>query len=258
MVSNVNFGQKGQKIEIIYNIAGAKFYQYFNVDIYVSIDGGLTFQGPLKEVSGDVGEGISAGGQKKISWNAFKEMPEFEGNVAFDVRALVMEKKITNHFFAGYKGTYTAPIGVITGLTGKTGFYVSARLNPGYFENVSYEIEDEEVPDYNETGYYTFSKADKIQRLSVTAGLNFQVGLNVHLYIGGGFAQYNLIWEIEQYDYPGTLKGTEWAKHTGESFTGLEAETGIIMELKSIFLSAGVAFPGFKWADISFSAGIVF
>ena len=165
MVSNVSFKQKGQQIEVSYNITGAKFFQFFNVDIYVSIDGGKTYQGPLKEVSGDVGKEIRTGAGKKVYWDVFNEMPDFGGNVAFDVRAIVMEKKLPNRFYTGYKGTYTAPIGVVAGLTGKTGFYVSARLNPVYFENVSYETEGEEILDYNETGYYAYSENDKTQRL---------------------------------------------------------------------------------------------
>jgi hypothetical protein len=258
VVSNVNFVQIHKQIEISYDLTGAKYYQYFSIALYVSTDGGKFYQGPLTQVSGDVGPEIAEGNNKKITWDVIKEIPDFGGNVIFDVRATVMEKKIKNHYFIGYKGTLTAPLGIVAGMTGKTGFYISGRLNPGYFEKTTYETDGQNISNYDQPGYYLFSSGDKMQRLSITAGLQFQVGWKVHLYIGGGYAQYNLLWQIEQYDYPATPIGKQWVKHTGESFSSYEAEAGMMLQFKHIFIAAGVASPAFKWADISLSTGVVF
>jgi opacity protein-like surface antigen len=257
-VSNVNFWQKGQKIEIKYDLIGAKYYQYFNIEVYVSTDAGKTYQGPLQQVSGEVGPDIKEGVNKIILWDVFKELPTFQGDVLFIIRATVMKTKIKHRPFIGYKASYTAPFGFVAGLTGKTGFYVSARINQHYFETSAYETDGVGIIDYNEPGYYTFLSKDKTQRLSVTAGLQFQVGWKVHLYLGGGIAQYNLLWQIEQYDYPSTFKGNQWVKHKGESFNSFEIETGMMLQFNHFFISAGAAAPNFEWADFTLSAGVVF
>ena len=76
---------KGDKLVVEYNITGAKFYQEFNVYLYVSRDQGKTFEGPLKEVSGDVGKGIGSGSHS-ITWEVMKEMPFSNEELVFDVR----------------------------------------------------------------------------------------------------------------------------------------------------------------------------
>jgi hypothetical protein len=258
VVSDVAFAQSGKHIEIYYDLTGAKYYQYFSVALYVSIDGGLTYQGPFSQVKGDIGPEIAEGTNKKIIWDVLNEMPDFGGNVKFDVRATVMEKKVKNRIFVGYKGSYTAPIGLVAGMTGKIGFYVSGRLNPGYFESVGYETDGNSITNYDQAGYYTFLSDDKIQRLSVTGGVQLQLGWKVHIYAGGGFAQYNLLWHIQQYDYPETPKGKQWVKHTGESFVSYEAEAGIMLQLKRFFITAGAASPNLEWVDITIGAGVVF
>ena len=46
------------------------------VSLYISLDGGNTFQGPLKYVSGDVGEDVKKG-RNYIVWDAQKEFGDF-------------------------------------------------------------------------------------------------------------------------------------------------------------------------------------
>ncbi|MEI8007030.1 MAG: hypothetical protein WCI48_12555, partial [Bacteroidota bacterium] len=69
MITNVSTGQEVRNVisevkdgivTIHYSISG-KFYQIFNISIYVSRDGGNNFIGPLKEVTGDVGQNIKRG-----------------------------------------------------------------------------------------------------------------------------------------------------------------------------------------------------
>ena len=251
---------KGQQIEIVYNLASTNPKQIFYITVFVSLDGGKTFtQNPLKQVSGDVGKNITEGMNKKIIWDVLKEMPDLGENVelTFDVRAKVFEEKV-HEFFLGYKGSFTAPLGIVAGLTGKPGFYLSARINTGLFENVKYETDGEVVKDYYETDYYTFIEGDKTQRLSITAGIQFKIGTKINLYAGGGFAQYNLLWQIEQYNYPNELTGNQWVKHSGESFNSYEVEAGLMVEFKHLFLAGGIASPKLKWADINISAGYIF
>ena len=57
------------------------------VSLYVSINGGTTWQGPLTKVIGDVGDKIISG-NKNITWNVLDEFEEFKGdNIKFQVKA---------------------------------------------------------------------------------------------------------------------------------------------------------------------------
>ena len=134
-ISNVKFIQKGKFLEISYQLSNLKFNQNANIDLYVSTNGGLTFIGALKEVTGDVGEDIKTG-NKNILWEVFKEIPNFSGNIVFDVRAKLQSKEIKKQLYVGYTGAIETPIGATIGVLGNWGFYVTSRLNPDYFTKI--------------------------------------------------------------------------------------------------------------------------
>jgi len=257
-VSHVRFAQKGQMIEIHYDIRGAAFYEHFNAELWVSTDGGVTFTGPLKHVTGDVGLNIEEGQDKTITWDVYKEMPDFGGAIVFDVRATLIQEEVARQFYIGYKGSYFAPLGVVIGMTGRTGFYLSARINPGFLESPDYNTDGESFEDYGDARYFSFTGIDKTQRLSATAGLQFQVSKSTHLYVGGGYTTYGLLWEMEMYDYPAELTGTSWANHTGESYSGVELEAGLMISMGHFFLSAGAALQNFKFLDGTIGIGVIF
>src|SRR4030042_1347667 len=153
-VSNVFFRQKGMGIEIRYDLTGVKFYEYCSVEIYATTDG-VTYMGPLTLVEGEVGDSIFPGRSKRIFWDVFKEVPVFEGEgVGFDVGAIVNQRKLERKIYAGYKGSYPAPAGMVIGLTGKTGFYLSGRMNPAYLDDVPYQTQSTIINGYPDMGYY--------------------------------------------------------------------------------------------------------
>lgn len=257
-VSKVDFRQQGRQIKITYDLTGAVFNQSFNVSLYVSTDGGRNFEGPLQKVTGDVGFGIQAGMGKTITWNVLEEMPAFGGNVVFDVRAVVREKKIKRKMYITYKGSLSAPLGIMIGLTGKTGFYVSARINQDYGETTKYETDGEKVVDYEGLGFYGFPGDETMKRLSLTAGMTFQVGRKLHLYFGGGYAVDELLWKIDEYDYSGHSLGSSWVFHQEESFAGFEAEAGLMLEFGHVMVGAGFTTPGVQYVEPVVTAGIRF
>lgn len=256
-INNISFIQQGKEIIVNYDISGS-FNKKFKVELYVSTDGGNNYSGPLKKVSGDVGDNIINGTNKSISWEVLEEMPDFGGQVVFNVRADIIEEKIKCRFYLGYTATTTAPIGITFGLTGKTGFYLSARLNQGYSTTGEYETDGSSILDYNEDGYYAFTGNDKTRRMSVIVGLSFQLGQKLHFYTGGGYALYNLLWEIDQYSYNDIKTGTAWANHQKETFVSADAEAGLLYEMGHIFIRGGISAPGFKWIEPALSLGILF
>ena len=257
-VSDIVPIQSGNKITIEYNIIGAKFNQTFNVSLFVSNDGGKTFQGPLKAVSGDVGE-VRSGGNKKILWDVFKDDANIEGNLVFDVRIKVIEEKIKKKFFVAFSGNTTAPLGLSIGQIRKTGWYLTARLNQNISLSPKYECDDEKLTNYTGNNYYSFDEEIKIIRYSLTGGLTFQAGRNVYCYAGGGYGTNDLLWHINEYNYSDDSKtGDDYAKNVNYSYSGIEAEAGIIINSGSFFFSTGVSSQSFKRLDGTFSIGLAF
>lgn len=75
-LTNAEFYQKETKVYITYSLdQNASF-----ISLYVSTDGGKSFQGPLKMVTGDVGKGVKAGESKLIVWDALEEFGSIRGS----------------------------------------------------------------------------------------------------------------------------------------------------------------------------------
>ena len=82
-VTNTSFRQNGLCVEVTYTLDIKS-----DISLFISFDGGTSFQGPLKCVSGDVGSGINPGTNLQIIWNAAEEMGEVTGNnICFKVNA---------------------------------------------------------------------------------------------------------------------------------------------------------------------------
>ncbi len=72
-------------VSILYDLAGVMEGQLFRVNVYSSHNQYIT---PLLQVTGAVGDGIVPGADKQIVWNP-KELNNFDGQVSFDVRAVL-------------------------------------------------------------------------------------------------------------------------------------------------------------------------
>ena len=83
-VTNAVSRQEQSNIIISYNL---KTTSPCKISLYVSTNGGISWDGPLKNVKGDVGEKIS-GGEHRIAWSVLEEYKELRGdNIKFQVRA---------------------------------------------------------------------------------------------------------------------------------------------------------------------------
>src|SRR6056297_2464310 len=68
-IQNVDFTQKGDKIQIKYDIQGQG---EAIIDVYYSMNDGATWHGPVNHLSGDV-KGVRPGTGKQITWHVLKE-----------------------------------------------------------------------------------------------------------------------------------------------------------------------------------------
>jgi uncharacterized protein (TIGR02145 family) len=99
-VSNISAEQLGQSIQVSYNL---ETELPCSVSLYYSTDNGAKWQGPLKNVAGDVGEKIISG-NKKIIWDVLFEVEQlkYEG-VVFKIQARLndfKEVKIGNQIWS--------------------------------------------------------------------------------------------------------------------------------------------------------------
>jgi len=82
-VQNVRADLDGNSVVIIYDLTGDD-KQTFKVELRSSHN---NFNSPLRLVSGDVGENVSPGTNRRVVWEAKKELRVFSGDVQFEIRA---------------------------------------------------------------------------------------------------------------------------------------------------------------------------
>jgi hypothetical protein len=83
-VSNINYRQEQSNIIVSYDL---ETKTPCKVNLFVSTNGGTTWQGPLTKVSGDAGAKI-ASGSHSITWNVLEEFEELRGDkIQFQVQA---------------------------------------------------------------------------------------------------------------------------------------------------------------------------
>jgi len=264
-VTNVDSKISGNIIAVEYSLAGAKFNQEFNINLYVSLDGGKTFQGPLKGVSGDVGENIKAG-KHKIYWDPYKDVNSLEGDIVFDVRAQIINQKVEKHFFIHYTGNYslrnsgyTAPLGLSIGQIGKVGWYASARLNTSAFNSADYDFNGTRVVGYDKVMYYEYDNDYQYPSFEALAGITAQLSWNIFMYAGVGYGYQKYYWHINEYDYAtNTIESNSYLDYTDYSASGFAAEAGFIVRAKAVSFNVGYSTLNFSYSNIVFGIGLNF
>jgi len=253
-IENVRSQLSGNEVIITYDISGGRFFNYYTISLYVSRDDGTTYEGPLEEVSGDVGEKIRRGSHQ-ITWDAMKEIPFVDQNFVFDVKAEVFEDDLKPAIFISYVGNTSTPIGLRVGMIGKIGFYAEARLNSGAFESVDFTYEDGEIKDYDLPGYYEFTGGKGYSDFSVLGGITFQPWLNTYLFAGAGYGWDKYLHEITNYSYEDDQPtGKSNVVNADYNLSGFELDAGAMYRFKMILVSAGVTTISFK--NIGWTAGV--
>ncbi|HWP82726.1 MAG TPA: hypothetical protein VNN76_08730 [Bacteroidota bacterium] len=109
-VSNIRFEVVKKKVLVYYDLHGEPNLRY-DVALLLKRDGEKNFSYTPKNVEGDIGEGLSAGVNKQITWDYIKEFPAgLEGNDYF-FHVTVEETSSQNYW-------WVATIAVGAGLLG--------------------------------------------------------------------------------------------------------------------------------------------
>jgi formylglycine-generating enzyme required for sulfatase activity len=89
-ITNITATQSGKNILVNYNLTGKEGITAYEIKLFVSPDGGSTWQGPLTAVTGDVGKGQAAANSKSITWVVLAEsgFNQLKGdNIQFKIKA---------------------------------------------------------------------------------------------------------------------------------------------------------------------------
>jgi opacity protein-like surface antigen len=159
-------------------------------------------------------------------------------------------------YFA-YSGSVKAPLGFQIGRTNNDhGYYVGMRLSFKNSTNASYDCNNTSVLNYNESGYYIFDDKMQNQRFSFTVGYIRQMSSKINVYAGIGYGYSNLLWHIDQYQYPNNKYSDTWIKNTNYSTKGFESEIGIVTRISDLInLNTGFSFLNFKKMNWTFGLG---
>ena len=93
-ITNVRFEQLGKLIDVYYDLEANESKTY-TVTMFCSKDGGKTWGLPIKKGSGDVGDNVKPGTNKKVTWDVLKEQEKLVGEIMFKLE-VVPESYIDN------------------------------------------------------------------------------------------------------------------------------------------------------------------
>lgn len=252
-----SFDYANKLIYVDYTVTGLSYYQTLTPQLFVSIDKGETYIGPLKFVSGDINE-IKKSSDYRINWDYIKEVPFTEADLIFEVRATLNEKDRSSKMYVSVVGNSVTPLGIRAGLLGKTGVYLEARTSMSPAQSTTYNYNGQ-VYDYDKSGYYQLSGADQNKAMTVLLGLNAQLSWNTFLYLAAGYGTDSYGFEIDNFDYDSNAKiGSDWVKDETNLYSGVEIDLGMMFRLGDIILSAGGTILNFEQPGFTIGLGYNF
>lgn len=166
---------------------------------------------------------------------------ELSVKVLNPMRTLVMPT------FSYNKSQYS--YGLMLGFGRRNGGYIHAKtdFNFGLNPEISCDADGRQG---GVNGWFT--GATKKSRFALTAGYMRQIVEPLYLFVGGGYGSRVLAWEMYGND------GYDYVRVEPNSFTGYEAELGLVFRLGGFALSAGVQTNQFKYYEANVGIGVMF
>ena len=158
------------------------------------------------------------------------------------LRALIMPSFSYNQSQYSY--------GLMLGIGKKNGGYVRAKTDFSFGLNPTLACDGEGKIEGIQ-GWFTGNS--KKSRFAITGGYLRKIIDPLYVYAGGGFGSRILAWEM--YTDNGNY---EYVRVTPNSFTGFEAEIGIIYRPGIVAFSAGVQTNQFKYYEANVGIGVMF
>lgn len=145
--------------------------------------------------------------------------------------------------------------GAMVGFCKRHGAYIKAKTNFQFGLQPSFECDDQGMID-GVKGW--FSGESKTSRYSFSGGYLGQLfqsrkNLALYAYAGAGYGQRILGWQVR-----GTDGEFEYARVTSSSYSGVEAELGLVFRMGGFAIMAGAQTIMFKYYEANVGIGVMF
>ena len=223
------------------------------VRLFVSLDGGETYRGPLQQVSGDIAD-VKAGFNRRIVWDVLKELnvDTFENEQVRFKLSIMLKDRWPRETFVTLNAAYgMAPqgsIGFSVGQVHRFGWFVSVMTN-GNFSGFNF-VGDCDAEGFLPDGHllqYT-GEVSKM-RLSVMAGGMVRIAGPWLARVGMGYGVRTLCWEVDD---------GSWLRNKAFSAAGVDLSAGVQFHWKGWAFSAEVVTTQFKNMEGKIGVGMVF
>lgn len=240
---------RGKTIAVEYDLnADADF-----VRLSVSLDGGLTYRGPLQQVEGDVSD-VKAGFGRLIVWDVLKEWGtdtfEYE-NVRFKLSVKLKERwrretfVTLNAAFAPYP---QCSFGFTVGQVRRFGWFASLMSN-GNFSGFQADGTCNAQGFLPDGHLMTYTGEVSKMRLSVMAGGLMRVTGPLVARVGIGYGNRTVRWH--------TMDGG-WYRNTSYSRQGIDLSAGVQLHWRGLVVTAEAVTTQFQYVETKIGLGYAF
>ncbi len=223
------------------------------VRLFVSLDGGTTYLGPLRQVSGDLTD-VKAGFGHSIVWDVLKEfdVESFDSDqVRFKLNILLKERWPRETFItlnAAYSPSPQASFGFSVGQVKRFGWFVSLMSN-GRFSGFDADGTCDAQGSLPDGHLMQYTGDVSKMRLSVMAGGMMRIKGPWIVRIGLGYGNRTVRWQ--------TTDG-QWLRNTAYSIQGLDISAGMQLHLRNFVMSLEAVTTQFQNVEAKIGLGYAF
>lgn len=243
-ITNLEAYPSGKSIALTYDLN-----EDANVYLYYSNNNGNTFRKLKSEfLSGECGNRVKAGEHRKTLWHVLDENnnENFQGYAQFKAKAL----PCFNPFVlatGAISSTKGWSAGLMAGMCGVAGFYVKGSTNFSANKKCDYTCGKDGLINYHGESVLPFYSGKKaVNNWMVTGGAMIRMYIPLYFYVGGGYGQRNLNWEM-------TNGG--WVNNAAGTYRGFTGDIGLMGNIKHFAISLGVSSINFKYTEFSIGLG---
>ena len=223
------------------------------VRLFVSLDGGDTYRGPMQQVSGDIVD-VKAGFGRSIVWDVLKELDvkEFDNDqVRFKLNILLKERWPRETFITANAAYSLAPqgsVGFSVGQVKRFGWFVSVMSN-GDFSGFQADGDCDGQGCLPDGHLMQYTNEVSKMRLSVMAGGVMRIVGPLCARVGLGYGNRTLLWQ--------TTDG-EWYRNKDYSLQGIDLSAGVQLHLKGFVMSLEAVTTQFQNVETKIGLGYAF
>ena len=147
----------------------------------------------------------------------------------------------------------TVSYGLMVGVVKKWGWYLKAKYD---FKSQETEAECTNLGTNTQGTPMWFTGETASTRMAITTGVMRRLAKPLYLYMGAGFGYKKLAWEMA--DGVSGTNSNKWAENVDDSYTGIEADLGLVLRTGNVAFTAGVQSNSFKYFEATVGIGIMF